>query len=102
MLFYKTGKPTADFLPKQRIQVSSAWAMVEVIYLVLQEKYLASSARQILKFLARKGMLKGCRRGGNNVEIYEKNSCGIMPLGLNGMFSEYSKGTRKGIVGSTK
>jgi hypothetical protein len=33
MLFYKTGKPTADFLPKQRIQVSSAWAMVEVVCL---------------------------------------------------------------------
>jgi len=75
--------------------------MVEEIYLVLQEKHLASSARRILKFLARKGMLKGCRRRGNNVEIYEKNPCGIMPLGLNGMFSEYSKGSRKGIVGST-
>jgi len=46
-------------------------------------------------------MLKGCRRRGNNVEIYEKNPCGIMPLGLNGIFSEYSKGSRKGIVGST-
>jgi hypothetical protein len=52
MLFYKSGGSTGDFLPKQRIQVSSVWAMVEVIYLVLQEKYLASSARQISKFLA--------------------------------------------------
>jgi hypothetical protein len=101
MLFYKAGKSTVHFLPKQRIQFSSAWAMVEEIYLVLQEKHLASSRRQILKFLARKGMLKGCRRRGNNVEIYEKKPCGIMRLGLNGTFSEYSKGSRKGIVDST-
>jgi len=46
-------------------------------------------------------MLKGCRKRGNNVEFYEKNPCGIMPLGLNGIFSEYSKGSRKGRVGST-
>jgi len=59
MLFYKNGKPTADFLPQQRIQVSSAWAMVEEIYIVLQEKHLASSARHILKFLARKGKVEG-------------------------------------------
>jgi hypothetical protein len=72
--------------------------MVKAIYLVLQQKHFALSARQILKFLARNGMLKGCRRGGNNVDIYEKNPCGIMPLGLNGMFSEYSKGSRKGIA----
>jgi hypothetical protein len=46
MLFYKSGKSTGDFLPKQRIQVSSVWAMVEEIYLVLQEKYLLSSAEK--------------------------------------------------------
>jgi hypothetical protein len=74
--------------------------MVEVIYLVLQAKRLASSARQILKILARKGMLRRCRRGGNNVEIYEKKPSGIMPLGLNGMFSEYSEGSGKGTAGS--
>jgi hypothetical protein len=44
--------------------------------------------------------LKGCGRKWNNVEIYEKNPCGIMPLGLNGKFLEYSKGSRKGIAGS--
>ena len=45
-------------------------------------------------------MLRRCRRGGNNVEIYEKKPSGIMPLGLNGMFSEYSEGSGKGTAGS--
>jgi hypothetical protein len=62
-----------------------------VIYLVLKEKLPAASARQS-RNLWRKKMFKGeKRRGGNNCKTSEKNSCGIMSLGWNGVVSEYSK-----------